>query len=256
MRHFQDERINQTLSIFLEDIPFILGDKLKGITIYGSALHNDLCPGYGDLDFLAVLSNNLTDNEIEKLNKQRSIYRNNNDFYTVMLEGAFLPLQLIRGEEGQALWWGTRDEKVWSNNQLDLFTMYTIKKQGLLVYGELQNDVLPDISDDEIRQFLVDYSICMKEHGKGGRLHSIDWLLLSAKFIGWLKEGTIFSKSEAAEWGQTHLKSNWKEHLRRAKELRQNPSKINLPDYIEWLNNLDPVIREASNDLDRHLNIL
>lgn len=254
MNHFQDEKINQTLSLFLKDIQYILSDKLLSVYIYGSALHNDLCPGYGDLDYLVIVNNNLTSNEIDRLNRLRGTYRSEYDLFTSMLEGAFLPLQLIQGEEGQALWWGTKGENIWSNNQLDLFTMYTIKNQGMLLYGESQNHIMPEISNDEIRQFLIDFSICMRKHGKGGSLHSIDWLLLTAKFIGWLKEGIIFSKSQAADWGLKNIKSNWKEHLHKAKELRKDPSKVKFSEYIEWINSLDVVIIEASNDLDMYLN--
>ncbi|MNV72285.1 hypothetical protein D3C71_1653620 [compost metagenome] len=152
------------------------------------------------------------------------------------------------------MWWGTKGEKVWSNNQLDLFSMHTINNQGLLLFGELENDVIPEIMNDEIIRFLMDFSLCMKKYGKGGNLHSIDWILLTAKFIGWLKEGKIFSKSQAADWGLQNLKSNWKQHLQKAKELRKDPSKVKSSEYIEWINNLDTVIIEASKDLDMDLN--
>ncbi|SMG19874.1 hypothetical protein SAMN06295960_0968 [Paenibacillus aquistagni] len=173
--HFQDEKINRTLSLFLKDIQYVLRDKLTSVYIYGSALHNDLCPGYGDLDFLVIVNSNLTSNEIERLNMKRSTYRMEcTDLYSHMLEGAFLPLTLIQSEAGQALWWGTKGENIWSKNQLDLFTMYTIKNQGLLLYGESQNHIMPAIQKEEIRRYLLDFSICMREHGKGGSLHSID----------------------------------------------------------------------------------
>lgn len=149
--HFQDQKLNKTLGLFVRDLEDRLSDKLKSIYIYGSALHNDLCPGYGDLDFLVILNDNLSCVEIDKLKNLRILYKTiSKDIYTSMLEGAFLPLQLIQGEEGQALWWGTKGENVWSNNQLDLFTMYTIKNHGMLLYGESQNHIMPEISNDEI----------------------------------------------------------------------------------------------------------
>lgn len=253
LKHFKDEKLQETLRIFIQDLRTILGGKLTSLYIYGSSLHNDLSPGYGDLDFLVILSENLNMDEITRLNEQRVIYRNTlEDLYTDMLEGAFLPYQLIFGGSGQALWWGTKGERIWDKNQLDIFTMYSIKQQGLLIYGELQ-DQFPEISNEEIKQFLVQFSFCMKEHGKGGSLHSIDWLLLTAKFIGWLREGVIFSKSEAADWGLKHLTSDWTEHLLKCKELRKEPTKVDTPEYTSWLTNLESTIFEASKDLDRNI---
>lgn len=249
-----DEKINQTLSLFISNIQQILGGNLIGVYLYGSALHNDLCPGYGDLDFLVILRNDLTTIEIEKLINQRMVYRTEYpDLYTHMLEGAFLPLHILQGGTGQALWWGTKNEKIWKENQLDTFTMYTIKKQGLLLFGDSQNHQIPEITKEEIKQFLIDFVSCMKEHGKGGSLHSIDWLLLTARFICWLSEGVIVSKSQAADWGIKHLQNGWKDHLLYSKELRKDITKLRLPEYSAWLNKLDSVIIEASNDLDKQL---
>lgn len=254
IKDFQDEKLNQTLSLFLKDMQLILNGQLISVYIYGSALYNDLCPGYGDLDFLVILRNDLASCEVEKLIKQRIFYRTEYpDLYNYMLEGAFLPLRLIQGETGRALWWGTKGEKVWEENQLDKFTMYTIKNHGLLLFGESQYHMLPVISKEEINQFLIDFVSCMREHGKGGSIHSIDWLLLTSKFMCWLSSGEILSKSQAADWGLKHLKNSWKEHLLKSKELRKDTSKVRMPEYSEWLNKLDSVIIEASNDLDEQL---
>lgn len=253
-KHFKDEKLQETLRIFVQDLRIILEGKLSSLYIYGSALHNDLSPGYGDLDFLVLLSDNLNTEEIIRLNEQRIMYRNAlEDLYTDMLEGAFLPYQMMFGESGQALWWGSKGERIWDKNQLDLFTMYSIKKQGLFIYGDSQEHVFPEISNEEIKCFLVQFSLCMKEHGKGGNLHSIDWLLLTAKFIGWLREKVIFSKSQAADWGLEHLTSDWREHLLKCKDLRKEPAKMNHPEYTTWLTNLDSIIIEASKDLDRYI---
>jgi hypothetical protein len=39
-----------------------------------------------------------------------------------------------------------------------------------------------------------------RKHGRAGGLHSIDWLLTSARILYWLKEGELASKSRAADW--------------------------------------------------------
>lgn len=254
INHFRDRQISYTLSEFIQDLQHILQENIVSVYIYGSVLYDDLCTGYGDLDFLAVVKQNLTNQEIEKLIKQRICYKNGyTSPYFGMLEGAFLPQALLCRENGTGLWWGTKSEKLWKENQLDPFTMYTLRKQGLLIYGEPQHHLFPDLSREELVSFLHDFRICMRTYGKGGSLHSIDWLLLTAKFMCWYEEGDIISKSQAADWGLKHIKGPWKEQLPLAKELRKDPEKIKQAEYTSWINSLGPVILEASIEFEKLL---
>lgn len=118
IQSFEDETLEQSLSMFVEDMRIILNRKLRSIYLYGSAIHNDLSPGYGDLDFLVVIEEELSQNEIELLNKQRSNYRSSllrrsddrqiPNLYTNMLEGAFLTINMLSGEKGQRLMVGNK----------------------------------------------------------------------------------------------------------------------------------------------------
>ncbi|UVI27397.1 DUF4111 domain-containing protein [Paenibacillus spongiae] len=260
---FENETLYRTLTLFVKDIRAILNRKLRSIYLYGSALQNDLSPGYGDLDFLVVIGEDLSQNEIELLNKQRVDYRTSppirtvdrqiSNLYTDMLEGAFLTINMLSGGKGRGLWWGTKSESVWTENQLDLFTLYTIREQSILLYGEPHQDNIPSYSREEFISFLKEYATCMRKYGKGNSLHSVDWLLLASKFIAWWQEGIILSKSQAADWGLLHLSGGWKANLQRCKKLRKDPSMATLLEYSEWLSNLEPAIIEASHDLDRIL---
>lgn len=252
--YFRDRRISYTFSEFIQDLKHILLGNIVSVYTYGSVLYDDLCPGYGDLDFLVIVKQNLSDQEIEKLIKQRISYRNEYiNPYFGMLEGAFLPQALLCGEFGTGLWWGTKSERLWTENQLDSFTMYTLRKQGLLIYGEPQHHLFADLSGEELVAFLHDFAVCMRTHGKGGSLHSIDWLLLTAKFMCWFEEGEVVSKSRAADWGFQHIKGSWKEQLPLAMELRKEPEKIKQAEYASWVSNLGPVIMEAAAELEKLL---
>lgn len=170
-----------------------------------------------------------------------------------MLEGAFLTVNILNGGKGCGLWWGTKRETIWTENQLDLFTLYTIREQSILLYGESQQNDMPSYPREELMVFLKEYAMCMRKYGKGNSLYSVDWLLLASKFIAWWREGTILSKSQAADWGLLHLSCGWKENLMRCKQLRKEPALLTQQDYSEWLSNLEPAIIEASYDLDRTL---
>lgn len=135
---------------------------------------------------------------------------------------------MLNGEKGSGLWWGTKHEYVWTENQLDLFTLYTIKEQSILLYDESHLDNIPSYSKEEFISFFKEYAKCMRKFGKGNSLHSVDWGIL-------------------------HLSSGWKENLKRCKELRKDPSMVTRFEYSESLSNLERAIIEASHDLDRVL---
>jgi predicted nucleotidyltransferase len=53
--------LNLTLEVFLRVIDDKLGVNLISVILYGSVLYDDLSPGYGDLDFLEIISEDLSD---------------------------------------------------------------------------------------------------------------------------------------------------------------------------------------------------
>ena len=47
--------LDRTLATFLGMLEDFFGDRLVSVVLYGSVVFDDLAPGYGDLDFLAVV---------------------------------------------------------------------------------------------------------------------------------------------------------------------------------------------------------
>jgi len=72
---FQDAQLNLTLELFLRMIEGFFKDRLISVVLYGSILFDDLAPGYGDLDFLTVIDDNLSDEERQKLIEFRKLLR-------------------------------------------------------------------------------------------------------------------------------------------------------------------------------------
>jgi hypothetical protein len=92
-----------------------------------------------------------------------------------------------------------------------------------------------------------------KQHGRGGALHSVDWLLTIARLLLWLREGRLSSKSEAADWAYGHAHGAWREFLPQAKRLRLNPSLAAAPEVQRWLDSLTDPIRQACAELEHEI---
>ncbi len=227
-------------------------NKLVSLVLYGSVIFDDLAPGYDDLDFLVVVNGNLSDELCRRLVDVRKPLRNGE--YGVlcrMFEGAFSPrIMLNPTNTGKALWWGTSGERIWDSNQLGWLVLHVIRERGFVIWGEDIRPEIPMAKREELIKEVQKACENIKHCARGSGLHSVDGLLTAARFLLWLKEGKLSSKSEAADWGYIHAKGNWRNLLPRAKEIRLNPAMVVSPDIKRWLAELTESILEACGELE------
>jgi len=252
---FREPDLNLTLELFLRMLRDFFGEQLVSVVLYGSIAFDDLAPGYGDLDFLAVVRDDLSDEVQERLVELRKPLRSG-DFGVPakMIEGAFLPRRMLDpAVRGKAFWWGTSGERRWETNVLGPFVLHVIRERGVVIWGQdIRGEIPPASHEDLVREvqtaFLGD-----RARGVGGTLHSVDWLLTTARMLLWSREGRLSSKSEAADWGYLNARGAWRELLPKAKEIRLNPSMADSPEVKCWLDGLTEPIQEAFDELEQEL---
>lgn len=254
-RTYRDPQLNLTLELFLRMIGQAFGDRLLSVVLYGSILFDDLAPGYGDLDFLAVIRNDLSESEEKLLIELRRPLRSGPfGVYAAMLEGAFLPEAMLDPTiPGMALWWGTSGERSWSTNALGPLVIHVIREMGQVIYGEDLRGNIPPVHRADMVRDVRDFLDSARRHGKEGNLHTVDWLLTAARLILWAREGRLSSKSEAARWGEENLRGAWRKVLERCRTLRQRPQEAERPEIRAWLDELSPDIEEACGELEREI---
>ena len=253
--HFDDPRVNLALELFLRVVREELGQSLLSVLLYGSILFDDLAPGYGDLDFLAVVTDDLDEPTCRRLTEIRAPLRSG--AYGVlcqMVEGAFLPVGMLTPEKrGKALWWGTSGERLWDRNKLGYFVLYTIGEHGLIIWGKDIRDSIPKIRRHDILTELLAGCKTTRDHAEPTSLQCLDFLFTPARELLWLKEGRLSSKSEAADWAYRNANGQWRNRLPRAKFLRRNPQVATCRDVQEWIRGLGPSILEATDELEHEL---
>jgi predicted nucleotidyltransferase len=252
---FPDQELNRALEAFVAAVLGGFGGNLVSVVLHGSVTLDDLVPGYSDLDFLAVIRSGISESDGSRLTYLRKPFRaGEHGVYGAMLEGAFLPRDLIDPKKtGSAFWWGTTGERAWQGNRLGWFCLHGLRTAGIVIFGE---DVRAEIPPASRESLLADaWADCqnIKQHGRGGTLHSVDWLLQAARVLFWLKEGELISKSRAADWGLDHAKGQWSELLPQAKEIRRHPQRPESPEVKRWLDGLTEPIQEASQELEQEL---
>jgi len=252
---FEDPLLNLTLEVFVRAARDLLADRLVSVVLHGSACFHDLAPGYGDLDFLAVVEGDLTEADVRELLDLRLTLRNGRwGTYAHMLEGAFLPRAMLDpATPGKALWWGTTGERPWERNQLGWLVLHVIRESGLVVWGQDIRREIPPARPADLHADIWAFCRSLREHGRPGELKSIDWLLSAARLLMFLREGRLSGKTDAARWGSRHVESRWAERLPSAMRLRLKPEQTTIEYWQGWLNELGPDIRAAGEDLEREL---
>ena len=255
IHRFPDAQLNLTLELFLRMTRDFFKDRLISVVLYGSILFDDLAPGYGDLDFLTVIDDDLSDEERQQLVEFRKLLRSGEyGILAKMIEGAFLPRQMLNPNiTGKAFWWGTSGERVWNNNQLGWFVLHVIRERGIIIYGEDIRQEIPVVSNEILKEELWTACNSIREHAQDVGFYSVDYLLSLARFLLWLKEGRLSSKSESADWGYVNAKGSWRELLPYAKKIRSEPVFANMNYLKQWLNELAEPIKEACNEVEQEL---
>jgi hypothetical protein len=254
-QQFADGELNRALEVFVDVVARWFEERLVSVVLYGSIAFDDLAPGYGDLDFLAVVDGDLSEGDCRELVEMRRPLRGGeHGILCEMLEGAFLPQRMLDpSAAGRAFWWGTSGERRWERNELGWVVLHVIRERGLVMWGEDVRDRIPAASRETLLDDLRRGLRATREHARGGDLHSVDWLLDAARQLLWLREGRLSSKSEAADWGREHARGGWRELLPRAKQLRLDPALAGSAESRRWLDSLTGPIGEARAELEKEL---
>ncbi len=251
------EDAESAVSLLVGLVEDFFGRRLVSVVLYGSIVFDDLAPGYGDLDFLAVVDGDLSEDDQRGLTELRQPLRGpTSTTHQRMLEGAFLPRHMLDpAQPGSAFWWGTTGERLWEENRLGWLVLKVIRERGRVVHGQDIRPEIPPASRESVLEEIRSFCRSACEHSSNGGLHSIDWLLTAARLLLLLllKEARLSSKAEAADWGRDHALGAWRELLPMARDLRLNPPRAELLEIRQWLAGLAPSIVEAANELNRAL---
>lgn len=255
LHYFDDPQLNLSLEVFLREARECLGDQMLSVVLYGSIVFDDLAPGYGDLDFMAVLRDPPTEERRQRIIELRKPLRNGEyGIYCHMLEGPFLPLSMFDpATTSHTICWGTGGERHWEHNKLGWFCHRCIRDHGIVIYGDDLRSLLPAPTREQLLLETRDAVQYIRTRCSDGGLHSIDRLLLAARLLLWLREDRLDSKSGAADWAYEHAVGKWKEHLPMARDLRKNTLLIKQADTIKWLSVISGPAMEACDEIEREL---
>jgi predicted nucleotidyltransferase len=238
-----------------DELRGLLGRRVISFILHGSAVLGDLAPGYSDLDFLAVLADDLSEADRGELQHlRRPFLAGEHDPWGRALEGAFLPRPMLDpAVKGRAYWWGTSGERPWDSNKLGWFTLWVIRERGRVLWGQDVRGDVPAPPEAGLAAQVTEFCASARQHAKGGGAKSVDWLLTAARLLKWVREGVMSSKTDGADWALRHATGRWRESLPLARDIRLHTELAETDEVKAWLRDIRAPIGDACDELEAAL---
>ena len=211
------EQINAIGKVLVGGLRQILGDKLHGLYIYGAAAFPDDVPT-GDIDFHAILTDPLTDDERSRLYELHDSIAREFPPLGVDMDGYYLLLADARGvSPPQSEMWQRAVDKSWA-----LHREHIRAGRVIVLHGPDPKKIYPPATWPEIEQALEGEFRYVEEHLDQYPDYSI--LQLCRLIYSYETREVVVSKAQAADWAVDAL-PDWKRHVELAKKwyARQSP---------------------------------
>lgn len=251
--------MEKSISIMVDRITGILPENNPSIYLYGSVMLDDFKLGWSDIEILCLTDKPITEYQAAALvNLRQGLLSEYPDIaYFRLFEGAIVSWDaLLSKTKESVVYWGTRGQRITDSYELDPFAIIILLKYGRLLYGAEHRERLKYPSKGEIIAAVEHHYYAIRKYAKEvpGKVTSCGWLLDIARCLYTLDTWDVIAKTKAGEWALQHYLAPDQEILRRAVEIRKNPSMyISDDDTLTWLSQLGPYIQRFADVLERKL---
>lgn len=228
--------INEILDWLLSQMQSILGDKLVGLYLYGSLASGDFDDSVSDIDLLAALADDLTDEDFAQLDAVHNQLVHNHPERQDRIEIAYLsrhglhtfktqasPIGIISPGEPFHIIQAGHD---WSVN------WYMVREIGVTLFGPPPTDIIEPISQTEFVQVIRWHMAAWREwitdiERRPAQAYAI---ITMCRGLYTIRNGKQVSKLQAAVWANTQL-PEWASLIDKALawRLAWNDPTINIP---------------------------
>jgi len=210
--------INVLLELLLLKQQAILRDALVGLYLFGSLATGDFTSESSDIDFIAALATELDEVAVTQLQRMHEEIAGSQPLWGQRLEGAYISLAALRRYDPTYRQPFLSPDNPFHITELGadwVINRWTVREQGVIVYGPDPRTLIDVISDTEIqaivRQELASWQSFRPEpiHRRTRRYQSYVILTLCRALYA-LAEGNIGTKPRAAAWAMQQLDPKWR----------------------------------------------
>lgn len=202
-------KINKLLANLLSQIQKILGNKFVGLYLYGSATAGDFDQSVSDLDLLAVIERDITEQEFSILEKMHSDFAVKYPKWKDRIEVAYLPAEGLREFKNRR----SRITIISPGEPLNIKTAgndwlinwFDVQENGIVLFGPNQTTFIPYISKAEymssIKERTNSWLQRIKSYDDKSSLGSLAFTVFTmCRALYGYKIGEQTSKKQAVLW--------------------------------------------------------
>jgi predicted nucleotidyltransferase len=238
--------VNDLIDELLSLIKSILDDNLVGLYLYGSLVTGDFDLDYSDIDLLAALSSDISDEEFTQLKQMHEQFAQKHPEWDNRIEVQYLSVEALKTfkyKESKVATISPGDEFQTKNiGKHWLMNWYVVQEHGKTLYGADQKTIIDSISKDEFIQSVKEHTQNWNEWIKPIKRRKAQAyaILTLCRALYSAKNGEQVSKVKAAEWTMKEL-PEWKELIQNALVWRRDEKEfgedeVNHPKTVEFVN--------------------
>src|SRR5258708_22513642 len=165
--------VNNLLDELLKNMQNILGDKLVGLYLYGSLVWGDFDLNTSDIDLLAAVSSDISEQEFEGLKKMHDVFVDKHKMWNDRIEVRYislLALQTFKVKSSPAVTISTGEpfHRIEVGNHW-LMNWYMVREKGVILYGPAPNTIIEPITKEEFIESVQDHARSWSEWIKNMR---------------------------------------------------------------------------------------
>lgn len=253
--YFRQKAIHSMVSAISE----ILAENRPSVYLYGSSVLGDFRLGWSDIDILVLTQKCISQTQAQELVtlRRKLLEKEPENPYYRSFEGGMLSLSAFCTKEADCVvYWGTGGERITDTYLLDSFCMLELLQNGRLLYGlEIRSQlIMPEYADlyTDVKRHYESIRQYAQTTNRG--IYSFGWLLDIARGIYTLRNGTVVSKTEAAQWALDSNLCPVPNALEVALKVRKSPLEyVNNPEILNYAETLGPEIQRFADVLSEKL---
>src|SRR3989338_7419955 len=239
--------VNDTLVMLTEGVEEIIGNKLVGLYLTGSLTYGDFNPDSSDIDFLVIMKESLSQDQLQQIIKMHNKIGASNPKWAKRIEGSYITqAMLIEApppkkpktsrpyiNEGQIHDYQYGNE--WTIN------FYVLYENGIALIGPEPKEIIVPVSMEAVREasrrdLYEEWEPKLKDTAWLENSHYQAYIILTMCRILYRATHTdVSSKKVASTWAKKELGKPWSDLIEKAEKWRHGLQMNSLDDTVAFI---------------------
>lgn len=149
------EDVNEVLMLLSDGLQALLRDQLVGLYLTGSLTYGDFNHGSSDIDFLAVLKDELSEAQLEEVRSLHKVIAEKVPHWAKSLEGSYITTEMLSSTEAP-----TQERPYVNGGKVSycpygnewIINLYALQECGQVIYGNQLSELLPTVTIEQVRE--------------------------------------------------------------------------------------------------------